>query len=487
MMHTEMTGLGPVDFDDLRRSATLIERQMRGHFLHSVRFRYCLELFHRAFARQVPLRSPSLELGIGCGAASWFMWRGGPRMDYGGDMPMGATAESCGLEVDWRFDHFNRLVGLDMSDLPFADGGFATVVSSETMWYGQDLRKTFSEIFRVLAPGGIGAVFVPTDEWLRYPELFHWLRQIVPTAEMHADGFFRDMIVANGGRIIGSRKFFSSVFEASVLLHDVFNEGGFCADHVAKRLGDPVFEAHYRKQLATLYRMVEKELSLPQGPVDGFHDFIVFQKPGRLPDGLAVPPVVCLSCHGSNFRKSVSEWHCQDCGAGYDIRCGVPIMLRHSGVAYSPTQLMQSLPSLHRRFEMRLHQILEPLMADGLSPYVHNGEVTAIPGASEASILAAAIRHFGVEPAGIYAPGAVSGATLHGLPVLGATMRGLPVLGADRATAVGAVGLLVLCERTRREAVTRDLKAQGVTGTVSLVTWQRTEDDHVLEMENLLL
>ncbi|CAA7619656.1 class I SAM-dependent methyltransferase [Magnetospirillum sp. SS-4] len=453
---------------DVRKSADYISYNLRDHFIHCVPFRFCLELFHHALVKDLNLASPSLELGIGCGAASWFMLRDKPNIDFGGDMPMGATAESCGLEVEPRFDHYNNLIGLDMTDLPFPNSSFATILSSETMFYGQDLEKTFAEIFRVLTPGGVGIIFVPTAEWNEYPDLYAWLKVSVPTAEMHADGYFAKLIADQRGEILRQRKFFSSAFEASVLLHSVFSPHGFNADHVRGQLGDPAFAEHYRLRLNTLARMVEKELAQPQGPADGFHDFIVFRKRGSLSPDLPVPVPTCLSCGRSEFRRRPTEMVCLTCGASYAVRCGVEMMLRDPETAYSPSALFEALPQAHRRFESQVHDLIAALALAGRRPYIHNGHRTPIPGTSEASILGAALRFHGVQPAGIYDPAGRRGQVFR--------MRGVMVIGPHDQSRLAEDGLIALVPADEAEDFLAALAAQGVKGIIQVIGWH--DADH---------
>ena len=445
--------------DEARIAAEYIKENLQDHFLYYTPYRFCLEIFHRTLIKDVDIRSPSLELGIGCGAASWFMLRGKGNLDFGGDMPMGATTESRGLEVEARFDHYNNLVGLDMSDLPFPDASLATVMSSETMFYGQNLENTFSEIFRVLAPGGIGALFLPTAEWLEYEVLHSWIKSLVPTAMFPQGEYFANLIGENGGEILHRRKYFSSVFEASMLLNGIYYPYDFTTV-IRDNLQNPAFADEYSKRLSTLQRMVEKELAKPDGPDDAFHEFILFRKPGVLPSNLTPPTVMCLKCRGMEFHRSPTEAVCAACGATYDVRCGVNMMLRDANTSYSPTALQKISRDSHRHFETIVHQLVETLSLSAAGPFIHNGNETPIPKVSEASVLAAAMRYHGIQPAGIFQTTTAAA---------GLSMRGLPVIGRDEVGRLADGGLVSLVRADRVWEFVAGLAAQGAKGTFHIV------------------
>ncbi len=175
----------PIDLKEIRASANFINNELLGHFVSYDSFRFCLEIFHRVLFKSQPIVSPSLEIGIGDGFSSWFMHREKPNIDYGADMPFGATLESCGLNVPMKFDHFSKMIGMDMTAIPFPDQSFASIFSSHTMMYGQDLQMTFSEIMRVLSPGGTCAFCVDIEQWHQFKPLMDWIRapHMMPTVQ----------------------------------------------------------------------------------------------------------------------------------------------------------------------------------------------------------------------------------------------------------------------------------------------------------------
>ncbi len=51
-----------------------------------------------------------------------------------------------------------RIVGGDVTSLPFKDESMDVVTAFETVYFWQEIEKAFAEIYRVLKPGGIFAV-----------------------------------------------------------------------------------------------------------------------------------------------------------------------------------------------------------------------------------------------------------------------------------------------------------------------------------------
>lgn len=107
-------------------------------------------LLEEFFSRLKPARV--LDLGCGCGHYAMHLTRTGAKvigLDLSAEMLSIARAEASreGLEIDLReFDI--------RSPLPFQDETFDLVLSSTVLHYVKDLDPVFSQISRVLKPGG---------------------------------------------------------------------------------------------------------------------------------------------------------------------------------------------------------------------------------------------------------------------------------------------------------------------------------------------
>jgi len=116
-----------------------------------------------------------LDAGAGFGRHAFESARRGGRvvaLDYALD-EMIATRDTFAAMAEAGEIDADRFVGVlrgDATRLPFADGTFDRVVASEMLEHIQDDVNAIAELTRVLRPGGVLAVTVPS--WL--PELVNW-------------------------------------------------------------------------------------------------------------------------------------------------------------------------------------------------------------------------------------------------------------------------------------------------------------------------
>lgn len=124
---------------------------------------------HRAILRSieaklmsaVPLVHPVLDIGCGDGHFASIAYR--EPIDVGIDVMDRDLAEAAAL----RPAVFRDLVKASATELPFADGAFATVLSNCVIEHIPDADAVMSEIGRVLRPGGTFATTLPSEH---YPE-----------------------------------------------------------------------------------------------------------------------------------------------------------------------------------------------------------------------------------------------------------------------------------------------------------------------------
>lgn len=97
-----------------------------------------------------------LDLGAGrCWSSRRLMQRGATyvvALDILTTRYIGLETAEIYLDADGLY--FERLIG-DMNDLPLQDAKFDIVFSTATVHHSSDLGRTFKEIARVLAPGGV--------------------------------------------------------------------------------------------------------------------------------------------------------------------------------------------------------------------------------------------------------------------------------------------------------------------------------------------
>lgn len=117
-----------------------------------------------------------LDAGAGFGRHAFEAARRGARvvaLDYAAD-EVDVTRETFRGMVDAGEIPAGRVVGVlrgDATRLPFADAAFDRVVTSEVLEHIQDDVAALNELVRVLRPGGMLAVTVPT--W--WPEKVNWM------------------------------------------------------------------------------------------------------------------------------------------------------------------------------------------------------------------------------------------------------------------------------------------------------------------------
>lgn len=128
-----------------------------------------VEIVFDELLRDHDLRGRSL-LDVGCGTG-WFSagaTRRGARvtsLDIGSRL-LARTRERCG----------SRPVAADACDLPFGDGAFDLVISSECVEHTLDPIAAVREIHRVTRPGGLLLVTVPNRVWHFAATLANWLQ-----------------------------------------------------------------------------------------------------------------------------------------------------------------------------------------------------------------------------------------------------------------------------------------------------------------------
>lgn len=116
-----------------------------------------------------------LDAGAGFGRHAFEIARRGARivaLDYAADEVVGTRATLGGM-IDAGEIPADRYVGVlrgDATKLPFADGSFDRVITSEVLEHIPADTEAIAELVRVLRPGGSFACTVPS----RWPETINW-------------------------------------------------------------------------------------------------------------------------------------------------------------------------------------------------------------------------------------------------------------------------------------------------------------------------
>jgi len=116
-----------------------------------------------------------LDAGAGFGRHAFEAARAGARvvaLDYADDEVIGTRATFGGMIAAGEIpaDRYVAVLRGDATRLPFADGSFDRVITSEVLEHIQDDVRAIAELTRVLKPGGTLAVTVPS--W--FPEKVNW-------------------------------------------------------------------------------------------------------------------------------------------------------------------------------------------------------------------------------------------------------------------------------------------------------------------------
>lgn len=156
-----------------------------------------------------------LDAGAGFGRHAFELARRGAdvvALDYAAD-EVAATRGTFGAMVEAGEIPVERYVGVlqgDATRLPFADGSFDRVITSEVLEHIQHDVDAISELARVLRPGGTFAATVPA--WL--PEKVNWMLSDEYHAPKAAGGHvriysateLRAKLRTAGLRVVGSHR-----------------------------------------------------------------------------------------------------------------------------------------------------------------------------------------------------------------------------------------------------------------------------------------
>jgi len=129
---------------------------------------FFLKVFERCFVAPLSLEGPSLDLGIGSGDASAFIFKD-KQLSVGSDPSIELVLKAR------NFNFYERYAAIDMTCIPFPDKSFRSVLALNSFYHTQDKKTALREMARVLAPGGV-LVFNDVSQmrdFRTYPDLLN--------------------------------------------------------------------------------------------------------------------------------------------------------------------------------------------------------------------------------------------------------------------------------------------------------------------------
>ena len=101
------------------------------------------------------LKRPVLDIGCGFGEFAGIF--------FPSSVEVGIDIDSKELLKAAETGKYNKTIIADARNLPFKNNSFSTVISISTLEHIQGNHKVFKETYRILKPGGLFIITVPTD------------------------------------------------------------------------------------------------------------------------------------------------------------------------------------------------------------------------------------------------------------------------------------------------------------------------------------
>src|SRR3989344_2673048 len=107
-------------------------------------------------------KNPILEIGIGNGKLTNFLFKDNVQIDIGVDIDKRGLASASKLEMSNGKNRYRKVTYANAEEMPFVNGFFATVISNSTFEHIKNDLKAISEVSRVLKKRGLFFVTVPS-------------------------------------------------------------------------------------------------------------------------------------------------------------------------------------------------------------------------------------------------------------------------------------------------------------------------------------
>lgn len=187
------------------------------------------------FMGRVPLIPPVLDIGCGDGHFASIAYEQLP-LDVGIDVFARDLREAAGRPGVYR-----KVMFASATALPFADASFSTVVSNCVIEHIPDNQAVLREIARVLRPGGVLAMTLPSEHYPEYllgATVFRWLGLVGPA---RAYGRFFNRI-SNHYHVHPPTEWRRRLTEAGFLVEELtyyFSAAAHCRFDLSHYLGVP--------------------------------------------------------------------------------------------------------------------------------------------------------------------------------------------------------------------------------------------------------
>jgi len=156
----------------LRNSVAAADYDLRAYDSPIWLQRYWQRARHRTILGFIDAREGILD--IGCGSSRIIL-----------DLPEAVGLDILQNKLRWLRSRHRRLVRASCDRLPFGDGSFATMINSEVIEHIPDTPEVWTEMWRVLRPGGTLILGTPDyDRWLWW--VLEWIYgKVLPGAYAH--------------------------------------------------------------------------------------------------------------------------------------------------------------------------------------------------------------------------------------------------------------------------------------------------------------
>ena len=108
-------------------------------------------------------KSPILEIGIGNGKLTNFLFKNHPQIEVGIDIEENGLKTAKTLKMFRGKKRYGKVICANAEKMPFEDASFNTIVSNSTFEHISDDLKAVSEVARVLKKDGLFFITVPSE------------------------------------------------------------------------------------------------------------------------------------------------------------------------------------------------------------------------------------------------------------------------------------------------------------------------------------